>query len=37
MKSTLFAAVLMFSALLAFGQSNNPKYDKDLAESLGGV
>ena len=26
----------MFSALLAFGQNNNPKYDKDLAESLGG-
>lgn len=36
MKSTLFAAVLMFSALFTFGQNNNPKYDKDLAESMGG-
>ncbi|MDP3469337.1 MAG: hypothetical protein Q8S11_13440 [Daejeonella sp.] len=36
MKSTLFAAVFMFSALFTFGQSNNPKYDKALAESLGG-
>lgn len=36
MRSTLFAAVLMFYALLTFGQSNNPKYDQVLAESLGG-
>jgi len=36
MKRTLFAAVLMFSAFYALGQSDNPKYDQALTESLGG-
>jgi uncharacterized protein YciI len=35
MRGTLFTAVLMFSAFFTFGQSNNPKYDQALAESLG--
>jgi len=36
MRGTLFTVVLMFSALITFGQNNNPKYDQALAESLGG-
>ena len=35
MRGTLFTAVLMFFAFFTFGQSNNPKYDQALAESLG--
>lgn len=35
MKSTLFTAVLILSALFAMGQNENPSYNKALAESLG--
>jgi hypothetical protein len=36
MKNLLFSLFFCFSGMLLYGQSANPKYDKALADSLGG-